>query len=790
MLTATSPSTLPATPRTRAVTPSPSFPAPSTDSRDLEKFGAAAGAPPAAAAAAPAPAPATSSTSQHSFSLHADAHLLTGSAAEGSQPHPHEEELKESSGSPKKKKFPKTNSEKNKTCPPSSSAAFEAQFAKMVSEAKSTAAASIAAPGAIDLQIHCLIVNEGHASVKAGRHAESLKEAFRIAQSRELPRNDRMRALVAHVQSWLPSSPIASAYVTGKVSRLHINFPTHDDLATAMLRHAFLVRCGCLHASSWVDTNSTPCGVSKHKQPELLCLSCPPVAGAVVTSSDIVQLLTGDMKLEFAVYWLPMTARKDQFAIYVLPRIVRLPALREEVKRLHNTYKLRGLNVSVSLVHDVKPQPCSQCKQLGHAEKNCPLYSGTAIRLLSSKFKFTFQAMEALVLRTQARSAFLGSNADSIAPSHRLTLLFDAEALMTEAAQKAAALQLVMNQMSPSLALQLQEAPRGVNVNDRFKECPECGSLQSPHECPFSKGYVARPVEKTGKAAQLAAAAKKPSEPSLALDKMCRSWRKAKRCMRHNEGACRFDHPDVHVAEQLCFQFQRQGTCHLEDCTFRHEAAEGSAKNNSVILASSSPPPPSHPPQQQAASASAAAAPAADSEAAPGPAAPDSAAASASAAQPAAAAKAASAPKSAASSAPPKRSSTASEKARHTNPFQALQSEESTGVDNEQLESPSTPRKGRSLTAAAPPASSPTRKRRQDPEPDEEEDTYGSGSGSTAAAAAPPVSSLSLIKLSSPAPKNLTTKPVRTASSPQAGSSLTPPGLDRRQAKVRKILKI
>jgi hypothetical protein len=718
MLTATPPSVPPPAPQPSPAPSSSSLLAASGDGRDLEKFGEPA-ALSSAAVVAPAADPATLSTASSSSSL-------TDGAAPGHRdaalPHPEEEAEEKGQGQDSEKNNSEKNSEKNSKKYFSGNSSLDqlgVQLSKLVAESKlNPRQESAAAP--IDLKIQCLVVDPAHPSVASADSADgkNYKEALDLALRKDSSRDAKMAALKTRVNQWLPSLQIASVYAIDK--HLHISLLSHDALADALLAHTFLQRC-CGSPSGW-SRGAKPCnGVSKSELPELLLLSCRFNSLAEkqqVKTEDVKIFLAQVMQLQYCTFWMANQQGKEaspHLSIFVLPRIVRIPALAAEVTRAHEQFSLHGAQVRVQGINSRELLRCSECGHLGHVASNCNIYSGVAIRLLSSKhYSFSYHTMSDLVARSKSRNAFLGSKVEMTAPSHRLTLIYDAEAWKQAEVQRA--LMQIVAELQASK--QLHEDPRVVDVKLRSRECEECGSTQRPHACPFLNGYVAKP--KPNVAAAAVAAAKKPSAASAAAvqDKMCRAWRKTKKCQHKDK--CKFEHPDSHVAEQVCHQFQRNGSCLTDGCTFRHEQPAAVAPPSSVVLAPPPPPPPPPPPAPQQ----------------PAPVQPAPV-------QPAAAASVS--PAATAAAAPPslrRKRGLEQSSSSNENSFQilALEEEDSEKSESAQAESAAAASPRRSKSTAAP-ASSPAKKQRAAAASSEA--ASSEDSDMSASQPPPPVSSLS-----------------------------------------------
>jgi hypothetical protein len=282
--------------------------------------------------------------------------------------------------------------------------------------------------------------------------------------------------------------------------------------------------------------------------------------------------------------------------------------------------------------------------------------------------------------------------------------------------------------------------PTHVDIKTRARECNECGSVQRPHECPFSGGQVAKakpatkpkPAESENKSAE--------ASPSAA-DKMCRAWRSMKTCAR--KAVCRFEHPEEHVAEKVCFDFAKSGSCVRDRCGFRHDKPAEAEKQNSAVLV---------PPPQPAAAGSVPAAAAAP------------------------AAKAAPVSRKRGHHESPKKNSAP---VQGVNPFGSLahSSSDSCAVDQdeekERSASPATPRRAVSLSSRdlPGPAQSPQKKQKQNGNP--------SAAAARDVQGQPPVSSLSSIAAPSPSKAQPPARAQSTGGKSRSGSAKKGTALDK-----------
>ena len=163
--------------------------------------------------------------------------------------------------------------------------------------------------------------------------------------------------------------------------------------------------------------------------------------------------------------------------VCVLPRAIGSADLRATVERLNAArHTLWGGVVHVQAPNTPSLARCRECSNLGHASAACPRYAGVALRLLF-KDPVPFAMLLALREQTGARAeSYLGHDA-LVLPHRKMTLLFDVDS----EADVVARLQPVME----AYGRLMREAPRVVDVQNRLKECSECGASSKIHECPF-----------------------------------------------------------------------------------------------------------------------------------------------------------------------------------------------------------------------------------------------------------------------------------------------------------------
>ena len=315
---------------------------------------------------------------------------------------------------------------------------------------------------------HCLVVDTALFALGGG---DSKKHSAVLAAS-----SDEVLSLVL---AWQPQL-IGVACAMVRSARVHVQFRTHADMAAALKISPLLVQCGVV-AVGW---GAKECGPARHDRPEKLELTCAPNDGLPHSAADvpaaIVRLLKEEMKLEYTSQWIPSQydpARvgTGYIVVSVLPRAIGLADLTATVDRLNEAkYQLWGGTVHVQAPNTPSLARCKECGKLGHQSGACPRYAGVALRLLF-KEPAPYAMLLALCEQTEARNeSFLGHDA-LVLPHRKVTLLFDS---MDTVEQH-------IKSLMEQYGRLMHEAPRIVDVQNRLKECHECGSLTKVHECPF-----------------------------------------------------------------------------------------------------------------------------------------------------------------------------------------------------------------------------------------------------------------------------------------------------------------
>ena len=429
-----------------------------------------------------------------------------------------------------------------------------------------------------DISCHCLVIDESKMAVDSPDRIQ-LTTALGLAK----------HALNLHVIAWLgiaDPTDLSVAYID-RASRLHLNFASMDGLARVLARIPFLARCGSLASGPWQGGRSPPCGLERHKLPEVLRISVLPAREVPVSElMPAVLALLESAHLEHTAVWFPnkqslsapFPARggRDQSArinVYLLPR--NILTIAADMARMHRQVELLGSKLVIDAPNNPALSRCRQCDKLGHRDTECPEYSGLGVRLLF-KDKVPFATLLKLIDLSRARVGYLGSDVNDCTPSHRVTLLFD---LVSE--QDQAGLDRMVDQVAPVVSAYralLHCEPDLVRPKDRRNECPSCGSLTRAHACPFVVGQQHQTgrrlgLSSLGASSSAASAQRSGAQPARASDTMCKSWRLRKQCPRlEKHQHCAFEHPESHAAQpQICFDFANTGHCHRgTTCSYEH----------------------------------------------------------------------------------------------------------------------------------------------------------------------------------------------------------------------------
>ena len=241
--------------------------------------------------------------------------------------------------------------------------------------------------------------------------------------------------------------------------------------------------------------------VQRHQQPETLLLSCTPTTAVpAATDAAFKQLLT-DMGIDAQVFWqssrqateMRAVGRVQRLSFYVLPRIADTAALTALIERVHRKHTLFGGLVSVQGPNMPQLMRCSECHTLGHSPAACPIFGGTAVRLLF-KSPLAPAALLKLVQLLDAQSAMLGNShaQDEWRSAHKATLFFHLDVQSPAAVQRFAD---KMQQLVLECDHLLHQPPHLVDMTmaARKKECSLCGNREREHLCLCRGGPAQRP---------------------------------------------------------------------------------------------------------------------------------------------------------------------------------------------------------------------------------------------------------------------------------------------------------
>lgn len=482
-----------------------------------------------------------------------------------------------------------------------------------LSSAAAAALSSSAVAISMDTVCHCLVLDESL--------VVDLTEKATLEAALAFTDWDKLRL---HIQQWLPALRMEDIVIVyTKHRRVHINFVGYEAIGRALVAYPFLVRCGTQAAlparggMDWTPANRLDrCGLVRHQLPELLQFSFVPTheKNHSLLEADVKKLLAEEMHLAYTALWFPYAnsqpsrgqrGQSARLLFCVLPR--HFSSLAADVQRLHQGFKLWGGTVRVQALNQPQLCRCSQCDQLGHNQDACPKYTGLAIRLLF-KQAVSFAALQQMQRLADARLAYLGSSAEEVAPSRRVTLMFDmpkldkADSVRYAAAQDDIAQRI--GRLLPSIKVQLAMEPAPVNPRFRHRECRECGSMDKPHQCRFApagavnRALLSASLNGITQAGGVGAAAPMRGSPTWVAeinglgnrqqhsgaavqraaladssdDNMCRSWKRNKQCERHTSGLCKFTHPpDYTPPQKVCFSFRDSGYClRGSTCPFSH----------------------------------------------------------------------------------------------------------------------------------------------------------------------------------------------------------------------------
>ena len=458
---------------------------------------------------------------------------------------------------------------------------------------------------------HCLIVD-----IARIPPSDAARQHVLAALDESMSTEGRMKAVV----TGLPAlEGLGLEWVCPEValSRLHLHFKTHADVVSALKSSPFLVRCGALTGQAWSGCR-TCSSVERHRHPEALLLSCLPTVPVPVARDAAIKELLKAMDIEAQTFWQSnaqqvdarLPSRSKRFAFWLLPREADVAALAVLVERVHRQHKLFGGLVSVQGPNIPQLARCSECHQMGHASDACPVFGGTAVRLLF-KNPLSPAVLSELIARLGVKSAMLGNahSSDQWRSSHKVTLFFHFDTLSQLAVDGFKQKMLELLQLD-SLLLK-EPSIVSMSAAARKSECTACGSRAADHQCPFRGGAPQRPSvpqqQRQQQPGSNAPAAAKATVAASLQPSMCGQWRSSRICSRK---LCKHQHPvDWVVApEGCCRDFYHTGSCKYDVCKYTHTTQAG-AKADAAREATPKSLAASLVPLQSAASASASASP-------------------------------------------------------------------------------------------------------------------------------------------------------------------------------------
>ena len=439
--------------------------------------------------------------------------------------------------------------------------------------------------------------------------------------------------MIASVQKWLPAlegDGLVTVLSDAHFSRLHLHFKDHAALAHALKAVPFLVRCCVYHTPDvWnkVKPHWTCSTLTRYQQPEALHFTVtatdplPSPSGLSTAIQEFVKKLgidAQDVRQSSQAQEKQRTGSssvRQHLSFWVLPREADQNALVTLINRVHKQHSLFGGLVHVQAPNCPASARCSECRKLGHQGVDCPLFSGTAVRL---RFKDPMGPHDFRVLLnrvTSFRSAMLGNthSADHWVPSHKATLFFDEPSSL----EAIAAFTTTLEELTAICHGRLVDVPAHVDMTQakRKHECWTCGDRDKAHKC-LSASVV--PVRLSAAQQQHAASSKPPAasnaasasaaaapaakstappqtasastKPKSLVDGLCAEWMRTLHCNRGK--GCRLQHPKdwVILPNDICHQFAKQGSCQWgSDCKHSHVSLEQLKARSSAGAAASAP---------------------------------------------------------------------------------------------------------------------------------------------------------------------------------------------------------
>jgi len=99
--------------------------------------------------------------------------------------------------------------------------------------------------------------------------------------------------------------------------------------------------------------------------------------------------LLKEMQIDVQSMWQskrqPNTHNDMQVSFWALPREADISALVSVISRVHGKHTLFGGPICVHGPNSPQLQRCTECREIGHAQNDCPLFGGTAVRLVFKK---------------------------------------------------------------------------------------------------------------------------------------------------------------------------------------------------------------------------------------------------------------------------------------------------------------------------------------------------------------------------------------------------------------------
>ena len=212
-----------------------------------------------------------------------------------------------------------------------------------------------------------------------------------------------------------------------------MTFKTHADLVLALKNIPWLVRCEVGHTLYSMKCNK----IRRHELPEALRFVCNHPTEKVPSSSEATlaafKSIVDAMGFDTQAVWKSSQSAYDakvatHIGFWVLPRGADPASLVALIDRLHRKHTFFGGLIDVHGPNLPQLARCPDCHLLGHSSASCPLFGGTAVRLLFKVPIAAFRFEVLLEVAPSMRTAMLGNthSRDRWSPSHKATLFFDA----------------------------------------------------------------------------------------------------------------------------------------------------------------------------------------------------------------------------------------------------------------------------------------------------------------------------------------------------------------------------